>query len=76
MTPHSPLSGHLNLYLPIQNLAILTTILFTPHKHMAHHNTIPNSATYLDLHTPTHATPTIATLFFFPLATPPSSRSW
>ena len=34
-----------------------TTILFIPHKHMAHHNTIPNSATYITYihpHTETH----------------------
>ena len=46
VTPRFLLCSHLNLYLPIQSLASFTTILFIPHKHMAYHNTIPNSATY------------------------------
>ena len=57
VTPHFLLSGHLNLYLPIQNLGTFTTIWFTPHKHMAHHNTIPNSATCIHLHTHTKTHP-------------------
>ena len=51
MAPHLPLSGHLNLYLSTQNLAAFTTIVPTPHKHMAYHNTIPNKLfTYTYIH--------------------------
>ena len=77
VTPRFLLSGHLNLYLPIQNLATFTTISFTPHKHMVHYNTIPNSTTCIHLHTFTHKkTPTIATLFSLPLTTPPNGSWW
>ena len=75
LTPCFLLYGHLNLYLPIQNLATFTTILFSPHKHIAHHNAIPNSATYIHLHTPTHGnTSTKATLFFS--FSPNNSTQW
>ena len=57
------------------NLATFTTILFTPHRHMAHHNIMLNSATYIHLHTPTNRnTPTIATLFFS--LSPNNSTQW
>ena len=47
------------------------------HTNMAHHNTIPNSATYIHLHTPTHGnTSTAATLFFSLSPTTPHNRSW
>ena len=35
------LPGHLSFYLPTPNPAAFRTILSSPHKHMAHHNTIP-----------------------------------
>ena len=54
MMLHFLLSGHLNLYLPTQNPAAFTIILSTLHKYMAYHNTIPNTATHLHLHTPKH----------------------
>ena len=54
MMPHYQLSAHLNLYLPTQNPAAFTTILSTPHKHMAQHNTIPYTATEIHLPTPKH----------------------
>ena len=54
MMQHFPLSGHLNLYLPTQNPAAFTTILSTPLKRVAYHNTIPNAATYIHPHTPKH----------------------
>ena len=54
MTPGFLLSGPLNIYLPTQNPAAFTTILCTPHKHMAYHNTIPNTATHVLLHTTKH----------------------
>ena len=52
--------------------------MLTPQKHTAHHNTIPNSATYIHLYTPTHRnTPTVATLFFsLPLITPHNGSWW
>ena len=46
-----------------------TTILFTTYKHMAHHNTIPNSATYMHL-THTHCDYTIL------LPPPNNSTQW
>ena len=61
--PYSPLSGHLNLHLLKQNPAEFRTILSSPHKHVAYHNTIPNTATHINQHTFTQAyTPTEATL--------------
>ena len=49
-----PRSGHLNFYLPTQIPAAFIAILSTPHKHMAYHNTIPNTATHMHLETPKH----------------------
>ena len=51
MTPRFLLSGHLSLYLQKKKkiLAVFTTILSTPHIHMAHRNTIPSSAIYMQL---------------------------
>ena len=44
---------------------------------MAHHNTIPNSAICILLHTPTHGnTPTIATVSPLPLTTPCYGSWW
>ena len=63
-------------YLPTQNQAAFTTILSNPHKHMVYHNTIPNTATHIHLHTPKHIgkhTHTAATLFYLP---PNSSTQW
>ena len=77
MVPRFSLSSHLNLYLPIQNLAAFTTILSTLHKHVAHHNTISKIATHINLHRPIPAnTPTVATLFFFLPLTTPLNRYW
>ena len=44
---------------------------------MAYHNTIPDSATYIHLHTPIHGnTPIVATLFFSLPLTTLSNGSW
>ena len=78
MTPHLQLSGHLNLYLPTQNPAAFTTILSNPHKHLAHHNTIPNTASQIHLDTPKHTgkhTHSSYTILPPPLATHPIDRS-
>ena len=48
---------------------------FTPHKHMAHHNTIPNSATYIhphNTHTQKHIHPSCTIL----LPPPNNSTQW
>ena len=46
----------------MQNPAAFTTILSTPHKHMAHSNIIFNTADHIHLHTPTQVdTATVAT---------------
>ena len=75
MMPRFLLSGHLNLYLPMQNPAAFTIILSTPRKLTAHHTTTPNTGTHRHLHTPTQAnTPTVATLFFSLRLT--TSQSW
>ena len=60
-----PPSGHISRYLYMQNPAAFATILSTPYKYMAHHHTISNSSTKMQLNTPTHANaPIVATLFF------------
>ena len=69
MTPRFPLSGHLNLYLSIQNPAAFITILSTLHKHMTDHNTIPNTAIHIYLQANTFI---VATLF---LSFPPSNSN-
>ena len=46
-----------NPYQPIPNLAALTTIFPTLHKHMAPHGRIPNATTHIHPHTPTQAYP-------------------
>ena len=73
---HTFYLDHLNLFYPYKTITF-TTILFTPHKHMVHHNTIPNSATYIHLHTPTPGnTSTVVTLFFSLPLTTQCSESW
>ena len=63
---------------PYKTTITFTNILFTPHKDMTHHSTIPNSATYIYLHTSTHRNiPTVASLFFsLPLTTPQNGSWW
>ena len=81
---HNYLWHHGFYYLTIQTFIYLyktitfTNILFTPHKHMAHHNKIPNSATCIHLRPPTSRNiTTVATLFFsLPLTTPRSGSWW
>ena len=48
---------------------------FTPHKHMAHHNTIPNSATYIHLHN-THTQKHIHPSYTILLPPPNNSAQW
>ena len=59
MTPHSPLSGHLNPYQPTPNPATFITTLLTLHKHMAPHSMTPNTTTLTHPHTPTAVMPTV-----------------
>ena len=50
------------------------TPLSTPCKHMAHHR-MPKSATYIHLHTPTHANRSY-TILLFPITAPPYRSCW
>ena len=59
MTPHSPLSGHLNPYQPTPNPPTFITTLFTLYKHMALHSRTPNTTTFTRPHTPTAVMPTV-----------------
>ena len=59
MKPHSPLSGHLNLYQPTPNPETFITFLFTLHKHMAPHSRTPNATTIRHPHTPTAVMPSV-----------------
>ena len=52
MTPHSPAFHHPNSYQPRPNPAVFITALFTLHKHMAPHGSIPN--TTKQTHTPVY----------------------
>ena len=45
MTPQPPTFHHPNPYQPRPNPAVFITALFTLHKHMAPHGSIPNTTT-------------------------------
>ena len=79
MMPRFTLSSHLHLCLLTQNAAAFTTILSTPHKHIAYHNAIPKTQLLTNsyIHPNTQAnTPTVATLFSLPLTTSPNWSQW
>ena len=61
-TPHSPPSGHPNLFQPTPNPTVFIATLFTLHKHMVPHSKTPRTTTHTYPHTPIRAYPYITTV--------------